>query len=188
MKRSPVALLWIATAVIVCAADTAPVPEVPVDSRPFPEWLGGAEPTRLSRVMPGETPDNLRHADEYIGRYEVLPGTVALPPAWIEKLAPVLANASAFGELRPDRCRFRPGVALRATTGDLLICFACDEIGVVPEDGKLVAVYSFDQATRDALLSLSKQLLPDDEAIQELPEVRRDTAPPPIPALPPGAN
>jgi hypothetical protein len=97
-----------------------------------------------------------------------------------------LTNANGFGPLRPDWCKFRPGLSLRSGAGseqqDLLVCFACDELAVVPAGGKMQAIYAFDQPTRDTLLNLAKALLPDDEAIQELPAVRRDKAAPAPPA------
>ncbi len=162
-------------------------PALPVSDKPFAQWLGGNMPTQLLRVMPGETPTHLRYAPEYIDQYEVIgTGPVEIPPSARETLKETLANSGGFGALRTDRCKFRPGLSLRAGAGadqiDLLVCFACDEIGIVPSGQPLQALYSFDQATRDVLLNLAKTLLPQDEAIQELPTIRRDKAAPPLPA------
>lgn len=170
----------------------APTPaEVPVSDKPFADWLGNRAPSELFRVMPGETPAHLRYAPEYIDQYEVIgTGPVAIPENVQVTLKKAFQNNAAFGPLRIDRCKFRPGLSVRAGEGtdrmDFLICFACDEIGVVPMGQPLQALYSFDQPTREILLNMAKQLLPNDEAIQELPAIRRDKAapPPPAPALP----
>jgi len=176
------------------AAEPEPTPPestapLPISDKPFSEWSIGRTFTHLLRVVPSETPAHLRYAPEYIAQFEVLGGSpVPIPAPDQEVLTALLASSSAFGPLRPDRCKFRPGLSLRSGEGstqqDLLICFACDEIAVVPAGGEISAIYSFDQPTRDILLNLSKKLLPDDEAIQELPPVRRDKAAPPPPAQP----
>jgi len=162
-------------------------PAVPVSDKPFAQWLGGNMPTQLLRVMPGETPTHLRYAPEYIDQYEVIgTGPVEIPPTARETLKETLANSSGFGALRTDRCKFHPGLSLRAGAGkdqiDLLVCFACDEIGIVPGGQPLQVLYSFDQPTRDVLLNMAKSLLPQDEVIQELPGVRRDKTASPLPA------
>lgn len=169
---------------------TVAVPDVPISDQPISAWLGDRTlPTLLLRVMPGATPQNQRYAPEYIDSWEVIGGSPAeIPAADGEILSGLLQGGEGFEPLRPDRCKFRPGLSFRSgetdADFDLLVCFACDEVGVVPrESNKLVAVYAFDQPTRDVLLDLAKRLLPDDEAIQELPPVRRDTTarPPSVP-------
>lgn len=162
---------------------------VPVSDRAISDWIAGRVPGKLLRVMPGETPVHLRYAQEYIDQYEVIGSSpVTIPADAQDVLKSVLDNEAGFGPLRPDRCKFRPGLSFRIGTGsdqlDLLVCFACDEIAVVPAGKSVQAIYAFDQPTRDILLNLSKSLLPSDEAIQELPAVRRDKAAPPPPAPP----
>ena len=82
----------------------------------------------------------------------------------------------------------RPGVAYRFGTGadavDLLVCFSCDKVAFIQPGADTVGiVHHITQPTRDALLSLAKELLPQDEAIQELPKVR-GTHPVPAPYAP----
>jgi len=188
---TPVIVVLLAAAAVIAetpAPETAePVQEIPVTDKPLTEWIGDRVPTHLLRVIPSETPAHLRFAPEYIDQFEVLGGApVPIPVADQGDLKSVLANENGFGPLRPDRCKFRPGLSLRSGAGseqqDLLVCFACDELAVVPAGGKIEAIYAFDQPTRDTLLNLAKALLPDDEAIQELPAVRRDKAAPAPPA------
>lgn len=162
-----------------------PVPPDPTSDRPFASWLPNFVPSEVFRVMPGETPAEQRFAENYIDRFEVIGSAVPIPTVTAKRLITTLLNSPGFGELRRNRCKFRPGISFRGGEGDarvdLLVCFACDEIGIVPAGKSLAAVYAFDQSTRDVLLAAAKELLPKDEAIQELPEVRREGVAPALP-------
>ncbi|MFY8216303.1 MAG: hypothetical protein ACOVMP_06845, partial [Chthoniobacterales bacterium] len=135
------AFVVLVTASALIAAEPTPTPaeptqEIPVSDKSLAEWIGDRTPTHMLRVIPSETPAHLRFAPEYIDQFEVLGGApVPIPSADQAVLKSLLASESGFGPLRPDRCRFRPGLSLRSGAGseqqDLLICFACDEIAVV---------------------------------------------------------
>jgi len=154
---------------------------------PLSALVGSREPMLLQRVTPSDTPDYQRFpGSTYIGDYEVIGEGVSIPAAQASALLQVLRNPAAFESGVKVKCAFRPGVAYRCGTGkdaiDLLVCFACDEVAVVPLGGRQIAIYHMPQSSRDVLLGVAKQLLPNDEAIQELPKVRRESPAPPPPA------
>lgn len=149
--------------------------------------VGSREPVLLQRVTPSDTPDYQRlPGSTYIGDYEVVGEAVSIPATQAAALLQVLRVPAAFESGVKVKCAFRPGVAYRCGEGkdaiDLLVCFACDEVAVVPLGGQQVATYHMPQSSRDVLLGVAKQLLPNDEAIQELPKVRRESPAPPPPA------
>lgn len=154
---------------------------------PLSALLGSREAVLLQRVTPSDTPDYQRlPGSTYIGDYEVVGQAVPIPATQASALLQVLRVPAAFESGVKVKCAFRPGVAYRCGSGkdalDLLVCFACDEVAVVPLGGQQVAIYHMPQPSRDVLLGVAKQLLPDDEAIQELPKVRRESPAPPPPA------
>jgi hypothetical protein len=172
---------------IVAALAAMVSPILAAGPEPLSALLGSREPVLLQRVTPSDTPDYQRlPGSTYIGNYEVVGEEVSIPAAQASALLQVLRVPAAFESGVKVKCAFRPGVAYRCGAGedaiDLLVCFACDEVAVVPLGGQQVAIYHMPQSSRDVLLGVAKQLLPDDEAIQELPKVRRASPAPPPPA------
>ncbi len=149
--------------------------------------IGQRLPTTILRTMPSDTPPNQRLAGlNFIAGYEVIGQPVPLSAAQAGRLAETMKNPAACDTTQNEE-RLRPGVAYRFGSGadavDLLVCFSCDKIALVPPGAVGIAsTHHITQATRDVLLGLAKELLPQDEAVQELPRVRSDHPIPPPPA------
>lgn len=151
--------------------------------------IGDRPATEIRRIIPSETPANLRLPElTYVADFEVLGQPDALTADQTATLAKLIADPAAFDADGEATCKFRPGVALRFGTApdaiDLLVCFACDEVAAVPSGQGIEQLALMPQSSRDVLLNLSKEALPNDEAIQELPAVRRE-GPAPAPPAPP---
>ncbi len=160
---------------------------------PISEILGDRVPSEIRRIIPSETPTNLRlDGIEFIAGYEVIGQPKPLTADQIAALTTLTTSPAAFDSDGEATCTFRPGIALRFGTDaeviDLLVCFACDEVATVPSGGDVTQLAIMPQSSRDTLLDLAKTALPDDQAIQELPAVRREgSAPPPYaPPVPVG--
>lgn len=141
-------------------------------------------PEAIIRVQSNVTPTELQFGEPNIAGYAILGDVVQLSAADAEKLSGVIADTGAFEIGNQAACPFRPGLSIRflgdGGSVDLLVCFACDEVGVVSGDGgKLGNLYTMSQTARDVLLGVAKAMLPDDEGIQSLPDVRRDGIVPP---------
>ncbi len=154
------------------------------------EIIGDRAATEIRRIIPSETPANLRLPElTYIADFEILGEPTAITSGQADTVAKLIADPAAFDADGEATCKFRPGVALRFGTApdaiDLLVCFACDEVAAVPPSQGIEQLALMPQSSRDILLSLSKEALPNDEAIQELPAVRRE-GPAPAPPAPPG--
>lgn len=152
------------------------------------EIIGNRPATEIRRIIPSETPDSLRLPElTYIANFEVLGQPDALTADQATTLTKLIADPSAFAADGEATCKFRPGVALRfgadSDTIDLLVCFACDEVATVPLGQGIQQLALMPQSSRDTLLDLAKAALPKDEAIQELPAIRRE-GPAPAPAPP----
>lgn len=178
MNRFPILLL-----AIPLLAQAAPISEI----------LGDRAPTEIRRIIPSETPTNLRlEGIDFIAAYEVIGEPTPLASDQATTVRELTTDPAAFDSDGEATCKFRPGVAVRygadADVIDLLVCFACDEVATVPLGGEVTQLATMPQSSRDALLSLAKAALPRDEAIQELPTIRREgTATPPYaPAAPAG--
>jgi len=150
--------------------------------------IGNRTPTAILRVMPDETPKNQQlDGHVFLASYEVIGEPVPIPVDRAAELAKLVATPSAFAIVQKDD-RLRPGVAYRFGSGadavDLLVCFSCDKVAVAPAGAEAITgTHRITQPARDVLLGLAKELLPGDEAIQELPKVR-GTRPMPPPAVP----
>ncbi len=152
---------------------------------PVADLLGGRAPTAILRTMPSDTPPNQRlDGLAFIAGYEAIGAPVPIPAEKAAALAARLKDPGSTDAENNDE-HMRPGVAYRFGAGadavDVLVCFSCDKIAVLPAGAPAITeTFHLTQATRDVLLDLAKQLLPEDEAIQELPRVRRvHPAPPP---------
>jgi len=155
--------------------------------------VGDRPATLILRTMLSATPEGQRLGDvSYIAGYEVIGKSVAIPPAAAEKLAALVKNPAAFerpaeNEKPAPDTLYRPGVAYRFGTDkgfvDLLVCFSCDKIAIVPMGSAwIAAIRDVTQPARDVLLGVAKELLPGDEALQALPRVRSKSPAPPPPA------
>ncbi|HEY8898965.1 MAG TPA: hypothetical protein VIM61_00925 [Chthoniobacterales bacterium] len=155
--------------------------------------LAGWTPAEILRLMPSDTPPNQRLAGlAFVAGYEVIGQSVSIPAEKSAALLAALTDPAAFTAEKNEE-HMRPGVAIRfRPTGPtdktailyLLVCFSCDKVALIPPGaGAITATYQIAQPTRDALLGLSKELLPQDEAIQALPKIRSKSAIPP-PAAP----
>jgi len=150
--------------------------------------IGNRAPTAILRVMPDETPKNQQLAGlTFLAGYEVIGQPVPIPAGRASELAKLITTPTAFALVQKDD-NLRPGVAYRFGSGadavDLLVCFSCDKVAVAPAAAETISgTHRITQPARDVLLGLAKELLPGDEAIQELPKVR-GTHPVPPPAVP----
>jgi hypothetical protein len=121
---------------------------------------------RLDDSYPGERE---KQEGESLHGYAILSDAEALTYGARQELSSIIDNPNTYFryEVPPD-CLFRPGVAFRfkdkKTKVDLLVCFSCSELRYYM-DGKVVG-QSFFQSKK--LLSLVKELFPDDEKIQSL--------------------
>ena len=121
---------------------------------------------RLEDSYPGERE---KQEGESLHGYAILSDAEALTYGARQELSSIIDNPNTYFryEVPPD-CLFRPGVAFRfkdkKTKVDLLVCFSCSELRYYM-DGKVVG-QSFFQSKK--LLSLVKELFPDDEKIQSL--------------------
>tara|TARA_Y100000588_G_scaffold135469_1_gene149014 strand:+ start:1365 stop:1751 length:387 start_codon:yes stop_codon:yes gene_type:complete len=121
---------------------------------------------RLDDSYPGERE---KQEGESLHGYAILSDAEALTYGARQELSSIIDNPNTYFryEVPPD-CLFRPGVAFRfkdkRTKVDLLVCFSCSELRYYM-DGKVVG-QSFFQSKK--LLSLVKELFPDDEKIQSL--------------------
>ena len=121
---------------------------------------------RLDDSYPGERE---KREGESLHGYAILSDAEELTYGARQELSSIIDNPNTYFryEVPPD-CLFRPGVAFRfkdkKTKVDLLVCFSCSELRYYM-DGKVVG-QSFFQSKK--LLSLVKELFPDDEKIQSL--------------------
>lgn len=172
--------------VLVLATAIAPLHAQPPE-KTLAAVIGDRAPAAILRAMPDETPPNQRLAGlTFVAGYQVIGQPVPLNAAQSARLAAVARDPAAFDATQFEE-HLRPGVIYRFGAGadvvDLLVCFSCDKIAVVPAGADAIAsTHHITQATRDALLGLAKELLPGDEAIQELPRIRSAHAVPPPPA------
>lgn len=108
-----------------------------------------------------------------IGGFEVTAGPVALSKDQDARLRRVLADRETYDFDLHKKCEFQPGVALRFDAGDktadLLICFACDELGVTDAQGN-ISTASF--TARKELVELAQELFPNDREIAALELLR----------------
>jgi hypothetical protein len=94
-------------------------------------------------------------------------------PEYARELAGVLKDDHSYDWDFAKACEFEPGVGYRVWSGKdsvvVLICFHCNEIGVIEDESKPdhMHVRSADPA-RKALVKLARQALPDDKTIQSL--------------------
>jgi hypothetical protein len=157
---------------------------------PVATLLGNRPATVILRTMPSDTPSNQRlDGLTFIAGYQVIGDPVPIPPEKAAALAAALESPVAFDAASNDQ-HMRPGVAYRFGTGAdavyLLVCFSCDKVTFIrPGADTPGTMHHITQTTRDTLLGLAKALLPQDEAIQELPKVRgTHPAPPPYAPIP----
>lgn len=160
-------------------------------AEPIAAILGDGPATEIRRIMPSETPTNLRlDGIPFIAGYEVIGDPIPLSADQARTVQDLTADPDAFDSEGKATCKFRPGIAIRFGSGedatDLLVCFACDEVATVPLGNDVSQLAILPQSSRDVLLALAKAALPSDSAIQELPPVRREgSAPPPFAPIPP---
>lgn len=152
--------------------------------------LGDRQPTVILRTMPSDTPPNQRlDGLAFIAGYQVIGDPAPIPAEKAAALRAALESPTAFDAASNDE-HMRPGVAYRFGAGkdaiDVLVCFSCDKVALIPPGAdRITTVHHITQATRDVLLDTAKALLPQDEAIQELPKVRgTHPAPPPYAPVP----
>jgi len=150
--------------------------------------IGDRVPTAILGVMPSDTPPGQRLPDlVFVAGYEVVGQPVPLDAAQAARLLAAVKAPGAFDSAEPEQ-KMMPAIAYRFGTApdavDLLVCFGCDKVAIVPSGADAIAgTQHLTQPARDALLGLAKELLPKDEAIQELPKVRSEKPAPP-PAVP----
>jgi hypothetical protein len=178
--KPAVALLTALLAIITLRAAEPPVATL----------LGQLPATAVLRTMPSDTPANQRlDGLAFIAGYQVIGDPVPIPAEKSAALRTALESPTAFTATTKDEI-MRPGVAYRFGTGadavDLLVCFSCDKVAFIRPGADTVGiVHHITQPTRDVLLDLAKELLPQDEAIQELPKVRGTRlVPPPYAPIP----
>jgi hypothetical protein len=156
-------------------------------AEPIASIIGQRAPTAILRTMPSDTPPNQRLAGlVFIAGYEVIGQPFPLSAAQANRLDAAMKDPDACDTTQNEE-HMRPGVAYRFGSGadavDLLVCFSCDKIAAIPPGaGAITTTHHITQATRDVLLGLAKELLPQDEAIQELPRIRSEHPIPPPPA------
>ena len=156
------------------------------------ELIGDRAPTAILRIVPDETPKNQRlDGLIFLAGYEAVGQPATPDPAQAARLAAMVRNPGSFDDTEPE-AKMRPGVAYRFGTGadavDMLVCFSCDKVAVIPAGHDAIGLSAhITQPARDVLLGLAKELLPRDEAIQELPRIRSIKAVP-APAVPVPAN
>ncbi|MGC1481268.1 MAG: hypothetical protein WA771_12230 [Chthoniobacterales bacterium] len=161
-------------------------------AEPISEVIGDRKATEIRRIIPAETPEAQRLPElSYIAGYEILGDPEILTTEQTATLEALTAKPDAFESDGEATCKLRPGVALRfgseSDAIDMLVCFACNEVAAVPLDRTITQLALMPQSSRDVLLGIAKAALPEDEAIQELPEVRREGAAP-APYAPPAAE
>jgi hypothetical protein len=89
------------------------------------------------------------------------------------RLAGILKDDGSYDWGIAKACEFGPGVGYRIWSGKdsivVLICFQCNEIGVIPDESKptILNAHSADPA-RPALLKLARQAFPDDQILRLL--------------------
>jgi hypothetical protein len=177
-------------AILLAFACLAATAFAQAEKKSIAEILGDRMPTTAERTMISPTPPEQRLAGVvYIGGYEVIGKTAAISKEQSAQLATLLKDSAGFPQGQPAKCGFRPGVVFRFGSGadaiDMLVCFSCDEIALVPYGKDAVATSGFSQSSRDVMLNLTKKLFPTDEAIQALPKVRSEQAvPPPVAPVP----
>ncbi len=151
------------------------------------QLIGARAPTAILRIIPDETPPNQRlDSLVFLAGYQAVGDPVSLNPAQAARLAAMVQAPASFNDTEPE-AKMRPGVAYRFGTGadavHMLVCFSCDKVAVIPPGKDAVGLSAhLTQPARDVLLALAKELLPQDDAIQELPRIRSEHAVPPPPA------
>lgn len=150
-----------------------------VFGEPVSARLDGMLPEAILRVQSSVTPSELQFGEANIAGYAILGEVVQLPADAAEQIVQLMQNPGAFESGDKARCPFAPGLSIRfignGSSADLLICFGCDEVAIVPDGGsELGTLYSMPQTTRDVMLGVAKSILSGDEGIQALPAVRRD--------------
>ena len=137
------------------------------EARPFFEAAGAATKVEAFRVDP-KVPAGDKPAAR-IGGFAVTAGPVSLSKNQVTRLRTLLGNRKTYYFDLHKKCEFQPGVALRFhaadKSADLLICFTCDELGVVDEQGKLSTVSI---TTRRVLVELAQELFSKDREIAAL--------------------
>ncbi len=160
-------------------------------AEPIADILGDRAPIEIRRLIPSETPVNLRMEDlDFIAAYQVIGEATTLTLDQATTITDLTTDPNAFDSDGEATCEFKPGIAIRfgkdTNATDLLVCFACDEVATVPSGENVTQLAIMPQSSRDVLLDLAKAALPDDQAIQDLPSVRREgSAPPPFAPPPP---
>lgn len=120
-------------------------------------------------------PDGVDRGTATVADYPVLSGPIVIEGATREELRTVLNDADTYDWSGLARgCGFQPGVRLSFeglnSQVDVLFCFECDILAVF-ENGKKTSGKAFDPG-RPALVSLMKQIFPDDAVVQGLSEQR----------------
>lgn len=151
--------------------------------------IGDRAPTTILRMIPDMVPVGQQLASLlFIGGYQAIDRDgVPLTPDQAARLSAAVKAPGAFDTTEPE-AKMRPGITYRFGAGadavDMLVCFSCDKVSLVPVGKDTIAATGhIAQATREVLLSIAKEALPKDEAIQELPAVRSENAVP-APAVP----
>lgn len=105
-----------------------------------------------------------------VSDYEITDGPIVVPADSILTLRSTLLDVSSYEWDSVKGCIPAPGVRIQFKKGvdvvDVLFCFECDILAVY-DNGVMAGGEDFDNAS-GTFLSVIKELLPDDIAIQEL--------------------
>jgi len=132
--------------------------------------LRGADRVEVYRI--GELPDEIDWQDAGVTDYPVLDGPIAVPISDANQLASILGDPKTYSWDFAKACVTRPEVRLDFIRGNdrlqIMLCFECD-ISTNFLNATLVGGEDFDNV-RPALVRITRSLLPNDLAIQALPE------------------
>lgn len=127
--------------------------------------LSGPDRVEAWRIDGGPWPSG-KPAGPALHGYPVLSGPVPVDADAAVRLVRVLRRADTYLFDAAKGCVFSPGVVVRFTRGersvDVLLCFSCDELSVVPGGRE-----DFD-AARPELVTWVKRAFPADAALQAL--------------------
>ena len=132
--------------------------------------LAGADRVEVFRVTPTWEKSQTK---EKLAGYPLISTGKEQGKEFGAKLSEIVRDDSTYEWNIAKACEFAPGVAYRVWSGKesiiVLICFHCDQIGVIPDESTptKIHVHDFD-AGRAALVKLARTAFPDDKVIQGL--------------------
>ncbi len=133
--------------------------------------LHGADRVEVFRVA---APWKKGKEGPMLGKYPLISTGKEQGKEFGTKLAQIVLDDSTYEWNIAKACEFDPGVAYRVWSGKesilVLICFHCDEIGIIADESDVkIRIHDFDRG-RPALVRLARQVFPEDKEIQGLKE------------------